>query len=113
MKSWYDLVMPDYWARLAPVPTREEIVQAYVGFVSGIRTVYPAAHIVCALGCMDATRSGSPWPGYIHEAVKKMDDPNMSELIFPFTGFKKHPRVRHPREMAERLTDHVSKKMDW
>jgi hypothetical protein len=141
VKSWYDLVMPDYWYRLdpadsqsrwdfsawtpdvvvvnlfqndiwlvkrmAPEPTEEQIIQAYIEFVSGIRSVYPEAHIVCALGCMDATRPGSPWPGYIEEAVRRLNDEQMSVLIFPFTGWTKHPRVRHHRAMADLLVGHL------
>jgi len=110
-----NLFQNDSWlvGRMSPVPSGEKIVGAYIDFVTDIRSVYPDAHIVCALGCMDAARQGSPWPGYIHEAVVKMNDPNMSELLFPFTGFVKHPRVRHHREMAERLSAHIRKVMEW
>jgi hypothetical protein len=110
-----NLFQNDSWlvGRMNPVPTEEKIVQSYIDFVSGIRKVYPDAHIVCTLGCMDATRPGSPWPGYIHEAVADMKDPNLSEMVFPYTGFGKHPRVRHHREMAEQLTAHIRKVMDW
>ena len=147
MKSWYDLVMPDYWYRLDPQdpdsrwdfskwapdvvvvnlfqndswllpkmdtpPTADQIVKAYVDFVSDLRKVNPDAHIVCALGSMDATRKDSPWPGYIHRAVEQMNDPNISELYFPFTGWRKHPRVPHHQAMAEQLTEHIRNVMQW
>jgi hypothetical protein len=146
MKSWFDMVMPDYWDRLnpaspeirwdfskwvphvvvvnlfqndswlvkkmTPVPTEECIVTAYVDFVSGIRAVYPEAHIVCALGSMNAARNGSLWPGYIHQAVERMGDENISECIFPFNGWGKHPRVRHHAEMAEQLTANIRNVMN-
>jgi len=110
-----NLFQNDSWlvGRMDPVPNEKKIVQAYIDFVSGIRKVYPDAHIVCALGCMDATKSGSPWPGYIHEALAQINDPNISELVFPFKGFTKHPRVRHHREMAEQLTAHITRVMNW
>ena len=110
-----NLFQNDSWliGRLDPVPGEAEIVQAYVDFVSNVRKVYPDAHIVCALGRMDATRPGSPWPGYIHTAVECLDDSNMSEQVFVCNGFTKHPRVRHHREMAEQLTAHVKEVMGW
>jgi len=96
---------PTYWSD--PVLTEEQIVQKYVDFVSGIRTVYPDAHIVCALGSMDAAKEGTPWPGYIHQAVVNMADDNMSECIFPYDGTGKHPRVSHHLDMAHQLTAHL------
>lgn len=92
---------------LNPVPAEAEIVQHYVSFISGIRAVYPDAHIVCALGSMDATAEGSPWPGYIHQAVVQMADGNMSECIFPYIGGDRHPRIVHHQAMADQLTAHV------
>jgi hypothetical protein len=92
---------------LTPIPTEAQIVQYYVNFVSSIRAVYPNAHIVCALGGMDATAEGSPWPGYIHQAVVQMADGNMSECIFPYIGVAGHPRVVHHQAMAEQLTAHI------
>jgi len=99
--------------KMDPVPGAEQIIQAYVDFISGIRNVYPDAHIVCALGSMNATIEGSLWPGYIHQAVERMNDPNLSELIFPNTGWWKHPRIRHHREMADLLTAHLRNVMRW
>lgn len=110
-----NLFQNDSWLipKMDPVLGPEQIIQAYVDFISGIRKVYPDAHIICALGSMDATIEGSLWPGYIHQAVVKMDDPKISECYFPFTGWKKHPRIRHHREMAEQLTAHIRKVMKW
>jgi len=147
IKSWFDLVMPDYWDRInpndsvtqwdfttwtpdvvvvnlfqndswligkmKPVPTEEQIVQSYMTFVAGIRAVYPRAHIVCALGSMAATQEGSPWPGYIHQAVERLGDEKMSECMFSFKGWRKHPRVRHHRDMADQLTEHIRSVLNW
>jgi hypothetical protein len=32
---------------------------------------------------MDATKAGSPWPGYIQKAVAEMQDPAVYTLFFP------------------------------
>jgi len=93
--------------KLSPVPADAQIVQYYINFISGIRAVYPNAHIVCALGSMDATAEGSPWPGYIHQAVVQMADGNMSECIFPYIGGTRHPRIVHHQAMADQLTAHI------
>jgi hypothetical protein len=92
---------------LTPIPTEVQIIQYYTNFVGGIRAVYPNAHIVCALGSMDATAEGSPWPGYIHQAVVQMADGNMSECIFPYIGVAGHPRIVHHQAMADQLTAHI------
>ena len=92
---------------LNPFPTDAQIVQYYVNFISGIRAVYPKAHIVCALGSMDATAEGSPWPGYIHQAVVQMADGNISECYFPYIGGTHHPRVADHIVMADQLTAHI------
>ncbi|MBN2713865.1 MAG: hypothetical protein JXR97_15715 [Planctomycetes bacterium] len=147
IKSWYDLIMPDYWYRinpddpnsrndftkwtpdvvvvnlfqndkwlikkLNPVPGEKEIVEAYVKFISGIRKVYPKAHIVCSLGTMDAAKEGSVWPGYVKKAMAEMNDKNMSFLLFPNKDWNRHPRVRHHRKMADLLVAHLKKVMDW
>ena len=55
-------------------PGAGEIVAAYRDFVTAVRARYPKAHIICALGNMDATRQGSPWPGYIEQAVAELKD---------------------------------------
>src|SRR3954471_20021424 len=49
-------------------PTPEFIIKSYQDFISKIRGKYPNAKIICALGSMDATQNGSPWPGYIEKA---------------------------------------------
>jgi hypothetical protein len=110
-----NLFQNDCWLtpKMNPVPTPDQIVQAYLDFVSGIRDIYPEAHIVCALGCMNATKEDSPWPDYIHQAVIQMEDSNLSECIFPFTGWSKHPRVRHHQAMADQLTEHIRRVMKW
>ncbi|QYY34886.1 SGNH/GDSL hydrolase family protein [Ruficoccus sp. ZRK36] len=115
-----NLFQNDSWllARMEPgtAPGPEAIVQAYKDFVGSIRKEYPQAHIVCALGSMDATREGSPWPGYIEEAVAQMNaagDKNVSVCFFPFDGFSKHPRVKHHHRNAEILTDHIRQQTGW
>ena len=103
--------------RLNPAPTDEQRIQAYVDFVSVIRSRYPKAYIICALGSMDAVQIGSKWPGYISEAVGRIKQAGLSAsidtLLFPFTGFDKHPRVRQHLENAERLTAFIKTKMRW
>lgn len=115
-----NLFQNDSWLvekRLTPVPDTEARIQAYVDFVSRIRTLYPEATLICALGSMDATADGSPWPGYIEEAVarlkKSSNDQQIYTFFFPFTGYGKHPRVIHHEENARALTDFIRTTMQW
>ncbi len=152
MKSWFPMVMSDYYYRLNPddaasqwnfdefipdvvvinlfqndswlinnlnpVPDSSQRVAAYVDFVRTIRSKHPNAFIVCSLGSMDATRSGSPWPGYIERAVEYMksndNDSKLGTFFFPFdTKWTKHPRVRHHLVMGQNLADYINGKMGW
>lgn len=115
-----NLFQNDSWLvdeRLKPVPDREARIQAYIDFISRIRKLYPEATLICALGSMDATKEGSPWPGYIEQAVARIKqeqgDEHIHTLFFPFTGFGKHPRVEHHQQNAALLTDFIRKTMNW
>jgi hypothetical protein len=94
-------------------PDREFIVNAYMDFVSSIREKYPDAHIICALGSMDATREGSSWPDYVREAVERLDDAKIHTLFFPYINKPGHPRVEDNREMAECLIARIEEITGW
>ncbi|MCK9424467.1 MAG: T9SS type A sorting domain-containing protein [Ignavibacteriaceae bacterium] len=148
MISWFPMVMSQYYYRLNPdssasnwdfsqytpdvvvinlfqndswlLTTRDssKITNAYVTFVREIRLHHPNAFIVCALGSMDATKTGSPWPGYIEGAVQYMrntdNDTNLGTYFFPFDpSWTKHPRVRHHLVMGQNLAAYINDKMGW
>jgi len=94
-------------------PDREFIIRSYMDFVSSVREKYPDASIVCALGSMDATREGSPWPGYVIEAVKRLQDEKISTLFFPYINKDGHPGIGDNLKMAERLIAHIEKITGW
>jgi hypothetical protein len=94
-------------------PSPDLIIKAYQEFVKSIRAVYPNAHIICALGSMDATREGSPWPGYVVKAVSNLKDDKVHTLFFPFTGKGGHPRVDDNEKMAKILIDYIHKNVQW
>jgi lysophospholipase L1-like esterase len=117
-----NLLQNDSWLidrekRLLPVPDDAERVRRYRQFVQKIRSLYPGAYIICALGSMDATKEGSKWPGYIRSAVDQMrseqGDNRIDTLVFPFTGYGAHPRVRQHEANAALLTEMVRSKLGW
>ena len=114
--SWL-VKMPDYPEfkhRFGKIPpTRRQIVDAYKSFVERIRAVYPKAHIICTLGSMDATKTGSPWPGYVTQAVKEIHDPEIYTLFFPYINKAGHPRVKDHRIMADTLIHFIDKNIKW
>jgi hypothetical protein len=114
-----NLFQNDSWLfdkRLDPIPGKDDIVSAYIRFVSTIRKKYPQAFILCSLGTMDAIAPGKPWPGYIEKSVeilKNMGDQNVEAFIFTYQEFDKHPRVEHHIKMADELTQYLKQRMKW
>lgn len=103
--------------KLQPEPDDVQRVASYKKFVKRIRQLYPKAYIVCALGSMDATRTGSPWPGYVGNAVDQIrvedKDTRIDTLFFPFTGYSQHPRLIQHKMNADRLTSFIKIKLGW
>lgn len=116
-----NLMQNDSWLigrdhKLQPEPSPAQRIAAYQAFVARVRSLYPKAYIVCALGSMDATRAGSPWPGYVETAVRNLrrgGDGRIDTLFFPFTGYGKHPRVAQHQANADNLTAFVRQRMGW
>jgi hypothetical protein len=67
--------------------------------------------IIMALGSMDATQSGSPWPGYIQQAIDSLKttyaDSNVYKVIFPYNGLGSHPHATQHADMALQLTNFI------
>ena len=90
-------------------PDSNFIINAYKNFTYGIRQKYPQAKIICALGAMDITRPGSPWPDYVTNAVAQLNDKNVFTYFFPVCNSKGHPRIKHQQEMADQLIRFIEK----
>jgi hypothetical protein len=94
-------------------PSAEFIIASYRRFISNLRGHKPEAHIICVLGNMDATRPGSPWPGYIEEAVASFHDAKMYTHFFPFKNTEGHPNVEEHRMMADSLIGFIDRHIKW
>jgi hypothetical protein len=97
----------------AKAPTEEFIVNAYRNFVKSVRTKYPNAKIICILGSMDATKEGSPWPGYIDKAVAALNDKNILTHPIPYKNTGGHPSVKEQQAMADDLIAFMEKNVSW
>ena len=94
-------------------PEEKQIVKAYRDLVVKIREKYPKASIICVLGSMDATKKGSPWPGYIEKAVKGLADPKIYTHFFAYKNTPGHPRVLEQKLMADDLINFIDKSIKW
>lgn len=94
-------------------PGTDQIVAAYRGFVRTVRARYPKAWIICALGNMDATRQGSPWPGYIEQAVAELKDNRIYTHFFPYKNTAGHPNAAEQQAMADDLISFIEKNIKW
>jgi hypothetical protein len=94
-------------------PNESFIIASYKNFVKSIREKYPKASIICALGSMDATKVGSPWPGYIEKAVKQLNDSKIYTHFFKFKNGNGHPIVAEQKVMADDLIEFIDKNIKW
>ncbi|MDB5121706.1 MAG: electron transport complex, RnfABCDGE type, subunit [Sphingobacteriales bacterium] len=94
-------------------PSSDTIIKHYQDLVKSIRSKYPKAHIICALGNMDATQKGSPWPGYIESAVNNLKDNKIYTHFFPYKNTPGHPKVEEQKVMADDLIAFIEGKHLW
>jgi hypothetical protein len=94
-------------------PDEQTIIKAYRDLVLKIRSKYPKASIICALGNMDATQKGSFWPGYIETAVKSLGDSKIYTHFFPYKNTGGHPKVAEQKAMADDLIGFIDKNIRW
>ena len=114
--SWL-VNMPDheeFQARFGDrAPDKESIIAAYRQFVANIRRHYPDAHIICALGNMDATREGSPWPDYVNQAVSALNDKRIYTHFVPYKDTPGHPTISEQEDMALSFIGFIDENIDW
>lgn len=120
-----NLFQNDYWLSNMPEhpqfkarfgtkkPTEDFIIQSYQSFVSSIRKKYPKAHIICALGNMNATEQISKWPGYIRQAVSNLHDNKIHTIFFPYKNTPGHPKKNEQQAMANDLIGFIEKTIKW
>ena len=94
-------------------PTPDFIINAYQSFVKSIRSKYPKAQILCILGSMDATKAGSPWPGYIDKAVAGLNDKKIYTHFIPYKNTNGHPSAKEQQAMADDLIAFIDKTISW
>ena len=109
-----NLFQNDAWVNPSPHTDTEQdaIITAYENLLVKIRAAHPDAEMICALGNMDATAGGSIWPGYITNAVARMQtihgDQKIDTLFFPhITSNFNHPSAEQHVPMADALTAHI------
>ncbi len=94
-------------------PDEAYIIQAYKKFVQTIRSTYPKAQIICMLGNMDITRTGSPWPGYVQKAVEQLNDPKIFIYIAPYKQTGGHPVIAEQKVLADGLIKFIDEHIKW
>ncbi len=94
-------------------PNKDQIIEAYSNFVKNIRNAYPKSYIICTLGSMDATKTGSPWPDYISQAVRNLNDDKILTHFFSFTSKNGHPRIDENKKMATSLIQFIDDNIKW
>jgi len=62
---------------------------------------------------MDATKEGSPWPGYIEKAVAQIGDKNILTHFFPYKNTPGHPSVKEQQAMADDLIGFIDQHIKW
>jgi hypothetical protein len=105
---------PQFKARFGTTPPKPEfVISAYRDFIKTIRAKYPNAQIICALGSMDATKTGSEWPGYIEKAVAGLADKKIYTHFFPYKNTNGHPNIKEQQAMADGLIAFIDGHVKW
>jgi lysophospholipase L1-like esterase len=105
---------PQFKARFGTIlPTDNFIINAYQNFVKSVRSKYPKASIICILGSMDATKSGSSWPGYIAKAVAPLNDKKIYVHMIPYKNTQGHPNAKEQQAMADDLIGFIDENIKW
>ncbi|MEO6870369.1 MAG: SGNH/GDSL hydrolase family protein [Ginsengibacter sp.] len=94
-------------------PSDSQIVRAYKNFVQMVRSTYPQSQIICMLGNMDITKEGSPWPGYVKEAVDEVHDKMIFTYFAPYKNTYGHPKVKEQTELADGLIKFIDTHIKW
>lgn len=94
-------------------PDDEYMIHAYQDFISGLRSHYPEANIICTLGSMDAAKEGSKWRYYVETAVANLDDDKIYSHFMPYIPATTHPTSKHHQEMANNIIEFIDKNIDW
>lgn len=94
-------------------PNDSFIISSYTRFIMDLRKKYPNAYLICALGCMDATKKGSPWPGYIRKSALALHDPKIFTHFFDYKNADGHPNIAEQRVMANSLIDFIEHHIQW
>lgn len=105
---------PEFKTNFGTTPPDEDyIVASYKSFIQSIRKEYPKTPIICALGSMDITRKGSPWPDYVNRAVSEMNDSLLYTHFFTWKDTPGHPRVDEQQRMANDLIQFIETNFGW
>jgi len=114
--SWL-INMPGYEKFREPfggkAPDDSFIISAYRNLVASIRSKYPDAFVICSLGSMDATREGSPWPGYVEQAVQSLNDSKIGTCFFQYKNTNGHPNRMEQQVMADSLIAYIHRTIGW
>jgi alpha-N-acetylglucosaminidase len=94
-------------------PPEDFIIEYYQKFITSIRDKYPLAKIICVLGNMDATATGSPWPEYIKKSVQLLSDKNIYSHFFAYKGTQGHPTIQEQKAMSVSLIRFIDQYVRW
>ncbi len=94
-------------------PDEAFIIKSYRDFVQTIRATYLHAQIICMLGNMDITKDGSPWPGYVQEAVNELHDNRIYTFLAPYKNTNGHPQTNEQKVLAEQLIHFMDEHVKW
>lgn len=94
-------------------PDSNFIINAYKNFVQTIRATYPETQIICMLGNMDITRKGSPWPGYVQQAVEELHDKKIYTYFSPYKETPGHPKIKEQQMLADGLIQFINQHIKW
>jgi hypothetical protein len=103
----------DYgYSAIKDVAFPTDFKEKYVGLIRNIRSLYPDARIVCAMGGMSAINDSAEFQATFLKAVAELQsaDPKIHSLVFTAYTYN-HPRTDTHEKMATQLTAFLKKEV--
>ena len=107
-----NLLQNDSWLYSNTI-SEEDIIDAYEQFILTLRNHYPNSNIICLLGNLDISATGSKWIDYVNNTVEELSDDKIYVHIVPYKNTRGHPTISEQQDLANSLINFIDTNIKW